>query len=517
MKSLQKQTTTNKEPSNDAAISSTKQSLVDLQRMLILVGILFAAIISAQHHFPCIAQLYSSQEEGVNLKTGTKLNSNRFLPSKAITMHIIFNFFMGVIPMTSKTLKEKAQSTLAKAFAALKTMLPVAIEYMNMSFYPFAIFLPSIVLFFIVLSDMNAGNNGTTAILERRGARRIRKSRSGSSSPVGSLQISRQSQRSQFVACVTCLFLFLAGMISSAKSGHLIVLGLMSGVTPIMLIALTWFSVSKAEFLHCGVCFDEVDAEQWNNEQRLVRGGFNELACTFPQTSAEISALSQVDISLCKIANANFTPFSTFFFDTHQDKSHSAHFQDEAAISSVMILTAFFGIIAYNYASFANRSSAKGRRSLCLTLEAQALMTLFLAIIVMDHIFKSNQDNVNMKDRLQESRVETISLVTKMIGFNFVFLPFIAGGLYSIILPSGLFFLAIPLSSLVICSLVGLYHPSVANFVIFVTLLVLCVKVIFWTMSALFRVYVSIVRVHVLLIHLFILSALITYIIVWGK
>lgn len=195
---------------------------------------------------------------------------------------------------------------------------------------------------------------------------------------------------------------------------------------------------------------------------------------------------------------------------------HFAQFQDEAAISSAIILTAFFGVIAYNFASLGNQSSAKGRKSLYLTLEAQAIMTLFLAVIVVDHIFTTSQESGDATNHLQESRIRAISSVTKLVGFNFVFLPFIAGGLYYIISPSGLFLLAIPLSSLIICSLVGLYHPSVANFTIFMTLLILCVKMVLWMMSTLYRVYVSIVRMHASIIQLFILSVLVTSIIVLG-
>mmetsp|Transcript_15597 Transcript_15597/g.33052 ORF Transcript_15597/g.33052 Transcript_15597/m.33052 type:complete len:272 (-) Transcript_15597:319-1134(-) len=194
--------------------------------------------------------------------------------------------------------------------------------------------------------------------------------------------------------------------------------------------------------------------------------------------------------------------------DAHK-KPHFARFQDEAAISSVIILTAFFGVIAYNFASFGDQSSAKGRKSLYLSLEAQAVMTLFLAVIVVDHIFTRNQENADATDYLQESRVRAISFVTNLIGFNFVLLPFIAGGLYYLISPSGLFLLAIPLSSLIICSLVGLYHPSVAHFTVFTTLLILCVNMIFWMMSTLYGVYGSIVRMHISIIQLFILSVLI--------
>lgn len=240
-------------------------------------------------------------------KVWAKLNHNCFHPSKAIIIKFDFDFYKEKIPEISKSLKESAQNTLAQVFGAFKAMSSVAIECMAMFFYPFAIFLPSIALLFIILSGMDAENNGATATFERRGARKNRKFRSGSSLLVRPL--SRHRKRSQFLICVTWMFLFLAAMISSAKSGHLIVLGLMSGTIPIMLVLMTWFSVSNAELLHCGVCFDEVDAEQWNYEQRLVHG--DKLSCAFPL------ALSQVEASLCKIACVNFTPLSDSDPDTH--------------------------------------------------------------------------------------------------------------------------------------------------------------------------------------------------------
>mmetsp|Transcript_8635 Transcript_8635/g.18545 ORF Transcript_8635/g.18545 Transcript_8635/m.18545 type:complete len:311 (+) Transcript_8635:97-1029(+) len=300
MKTLKNQRNTNIRLSNNhAGIRSIKQ-FGNLQLEVLFFGILFAAIIPAHHYLPCITQLYSSEEEIMILKTWAKLNHNCFLPSKAMIMQFDFSFYKEKIPEISKSLKETAQSTLVQVFEAFKIIFPVDIECMNMFFYPFAIFLPPIALFFIILSGMNADNNGATATLERRGARKNRKCRSGSSLLVRPLSMSRQSKKSQFVLCATWLFLFLAAMISSAKSGHMIVLGLTSGITPIMLIVMTWFSVSNAEFLHCGVCFDEVDAEQWDCEQRLVQGDI--LSCAFP------SATSQVEASLCKIAYENFAP-----------------------------------------------------------------------------------------------------------------------------------------------------------------------------------------------------------------
>lgn len=183
-------------------------------------------------------------------------------------------------------------------------------------------------------------------------------------------------------------------------------------------------------------------------------------------------------------------------------------FEDDAAIASAIILIAFFGIIVHNFASYDSTSNAKRRQETFQWLEAQTVMTLFIAIFTVDYVFIGRYNEEEMGNSLQ-----VMSTLTKMIVFAITFLPFIAGCLLSLFSTNALFLLVIPLSSLTICVVTGLYQPSLINAAIAITFLLIGLKIIQWTFTVIYRVYTWIVEINTSMAVSFTLVALIMFII----
>ena len=117
-------------------------------------------------------------------------------------------------------------------------------EYTKMALYPFALFVPSLVLLFVIVVGMTmdapgigcSGDTGASAILARsRNKRRAKDKKVWLSSPWTGVIISS-----------ICLFLFLMMMLAFARSQHWIALGLIASSTPILLMIFARLSVANA-------------------------------------------------------------------------------------------------------------------------------------------------------------------------------------------------------------------------------------------------------------------------------
>ena len=84
-----------------------------------------------------------------------------------------------------------------------------------------------------------------------------------------------------------------------------------------------------------------------------------------------------------------------------------------------------------------------------------------------------------------------MTTIVKLIGFVFVFLPFLAGFFYAISPP---YLLAVPLSSLTTCSLAGVF--GLRPFVLAAAFLIIGWNAGYWTLAKLFHAYSWVVKRH---------------------
>lgn len=149
----------------------------------------------------------------------------------------------------------------------------------------------------------------------------------------------------------------------------------------------------------------------------------------------------------------------------------------------------------------------KKYRSMFPGIEEYVVGISTLIWAVLEWIF--HERGLQSKRWFTELRFGDLSSTTvlKMIGFVFIFLPFVAGLFHFAF--SSLFLFLIPLSSLIICIANGLYPVPGFLFLILSTALIsLCVLMLYWMMVASFRIYSWLLQANLWLI-IFIMLALV--------
>ena len=255
--------------------ASTSIQMSTLQRALAILGLIFAAIISS-HLFPCIANILF-QEPDLDPTTGQKFQRKCFIPMIASIFAII---------------KQSTISWCIDCTSILMTKMPPAVtEYAKMSLFAFAFFVPALAILFAIVVGMSANTNGAAAILARQGPRRRARKKKAILSSEFPMQLSRKSAPKQMLLCFPFLFLFMATMISIAKSRQWIMLGLVSGATPVLLMTLAWLSVSNAEICATEYYFDPANMHQNNDDEST--------SCTIDDQVGALTEFSDEKI-LCK-------------------------------------------------------------------------------------------------------------------------------------------------------------------------------------------------------------------------
>lgn len=270
------------------------------------------------------------------------------------------------------------------------------------------------------------------------------------------------------IGCAFFAFMALLVILARYCQQPLIAFAIAANATPAALLFLAWLSVADARVCEDTLCpvSSEVffDASQQCSKPTLssveadLRNGSMEYLGKFTR--------SRVSVPIPYTSYTNRRSFPFF------------------CLASIIVLVAFFAIILHSFVGVGHYTNQSRFRQTLLKYEMNAvgISTLLLSVVNLMTNKRRGRSETNARDPYY-----IVTTSVKLFGFIFAFIPFLAGCFYSTV--SQVLLLAIPLTSLAMCTVAGLYVPNLMNLLLSISLLLIGARIVYWFLLLAYHFY----------------------------